>query len=422
MKAGSQRLRLSALRALLSLTPALPHAVVAGSPDDEGNSVEMARALAKHLRVYWLVGEEPASLWWLVADADGADNIRCLPRDSLRAFLSYLTARYIFFTHGLYGCPTPPPHKMIVNLWHGDGPKSRKGFANIHSSVIVAGTQQWGKRRPQIFQIPEESVLITGNPRVDQFDRPAGPAQLASLRLPEGRPLVLWMPTYRRTEYRGHRLGTMRNWADGQEISDSVQVRRFAEELAELADRLGITVAIKPHPLDADNYEATGLRVITRSELARARTTLYQLLGASSGLITDYSNVWTDYLCLDRPIGYYCPDLETYQVVRGLNVSDYRSLMAGPQLQSVQDVERFLWDCLHESAQSKAQRHRIADQIGARLGTGASQRLLDALGIASPRPVDHGIDEPRQHLATETAEGMTAPPGTSPSADRPSWR
>lgn len=382
----ADRLRLRMLRTLLWCTPALRHVVVAGSPDDEGNSVEVVRALAARTRVYWLVNDPPDSVRWLVADAEGADTIRCVPRDSWRAYLAYVTARHIFFTHGLYGSPPPPPHKTIVNLWHGDGPKRRKGFADIRSTVIVAGTRLWGQRRPEIFGMPEDSLLITGNPRVDQFERPADDRAFAALGLPAGRPLLLWLPTYRRTEYRGTRIAQVRNWSDADELSRSATVRGFAEALAEAGRACGVTVAIKPHALDVDGYEGLGLRVITSGDLAAAGTTLYQLLGASCGLVTDYSSVWTDYLCLERPIGFFCPDLEDYRNDRGLNVDRYETLLPGPLLQTPADAGTFVRQCLDEPAAATAHRKRAAQLVGTQ-GVGATARLLARLGLGPGEPV-----------------------------------
>jgi CDP-glycerol glycerophosphotransferase len=121
--------------------------------------------------------------------------------------------------------------------------------------------------------------------------------------------------------------------------------------------------------------------VIDGETLQRAHVTVYQLMGRSDGLITDYSSVWTDYLAVDRPIGFYCPDLEQYEAARGLNVDGYRDLIPGPLLDSPADFERFLGECLGESAASKELRARAVERVGAETRLGASDRLLDAVGI-----------------------------------------
>lgn len=384
-KWSAASVRLILLRALLRVTPGLRHAVVAGFPDEEGNSVEITRALAAHLPVYWLVGESPEDVSWLVADVDQRFPIRALRRDTIRAYLAYITARYVFFTHGLYGSPAPPRHKIFVNLWHGDGPKKSKRFAEIRSTYAVSGTRLWGSQRPVYFGVPEDGVLVTGNPRIDQFARPADDEALSALGLDPGPPLVLWMPTYRKTEYRGRRIAQVRNWADAEELSRGDSARDLFEEVARAARQAGVTLAVKPHPLDADRYEALGLPVITGDALNRTRTTTYQLLGRSHGLITDYSSVWTDYLALDRPMAFHCPDIDAYEATRGLNVEGYRGLIPGPLLETAHDFAQFFRNCVDESVESKRLRARSAALVGAETGPGASGRLLDALAIAPDR-------------------------------------
>ena len=373
--------KLRAARLLLRWLPARPHAVVSGFPDDEGNSVEIVRTLSRRVPVYWLLSGPPEDVRWLLPPQDGGFPVRVLRKDSARAYLSYLTARWVFFTHGLYGSPSPPRHKVFVNLWHGDGPKRSKRFAHIRSTYAVAGTQTWGRQRPVYFGVDPGGVLVTGNPRVDQFARPPGDTALRGLGLDPGRPLVLWMPTYRRTEYRGSRLGEVRNWEDAEELSSTGAVKDLVAEIGRAAGAVGVTVAVKPHPLDRDRYAALALPVVTNEDLARERVTLYQLLGRTAGLITDYSSVWTDYLVLDRPIALYCPDLEEYVANRGLNVDDYEDLVPGPFLNTISDVERFLRDCLEESSGSRERRHRSQCLVGAETQLGASERLVNRLGI-----------------------------------------
>jgi CDP-glycerol:poly(glycerophosphate) glycerophosphotransferase len=378
--------KLALLRLVLRITPALSHAVVTGFPDDEGNSVEMVRALSRRLPVYWLTSDNSDVMQWLVADEEARYKVRPLRKDSVMAYLAYATARYVFFTHGLYGSPQPPGHKVSVNLWHGDGPKRSKRFAEIRSTFAVAGTQLWGDQRPVYFGVRPEGVLVTGNPRVDQFARPPGDETMRRLGLDPDRPLVLWMPTYRRTEYRGRRLAPVRNWADADELSKAGSVRELVGQIATVASRLGVTVAIKPHPLDADGYTGMGLPVISGEDLRREHITLYQLMGRSSGLLTDYSSVWTDYLVMDRPIGFYCPDLDEYEATRGLNVDNYQELLPGPLLESADDFESFLQDCLDEPSESRDRRATKSALIGAETRLGASDRLLEALSIAVPAP------------------------------------
>ena len=368
--------------AALRIIPAGHRAVVAGTPDDEGNSVEVVRALSGRLPVTWLVSEQPDQLQWLLSGSGGDGRVRLVQKSSLRGFAAYTRARYIFYTHGLYGSPKPPRSRMVVNLWHGDGPKSRKGLADIRSTVTVAGTWAWGMRRAEHFKVGEEGVLITGNPRVDQFGRPADDACLEALGLDPRRPLALWLPTYRTTDSPGQRLNGALNWSDGHELSRRTQVRRLLDDVSCVARDLGVHLVVKPHPLDSDRYAEAGLHVLTNTDLRNARVSLYQLLGRARGLVTDYSSVWTDYLALDRPVGFYCPDLEEYAAGRGLNVPDYRAVAPGPFLDSVADFREFLTACLSGADPWRELRRAAVDSLGVETRLGATARLLDQLRLA----------------------------------------
>ena len=382
LRARLQPVQVAVATALLRVLPGLPHAVVAGYPDDEGNSVEVVRALSRRVPVFWLLSGSPAAVRWLVPAAGGGHPVHLLPKDSVRAYLAYLTARWVFFTHGLYGSPAPPRHKVFVNLWHGDGPKRSKYFAHVRSTFAVAGTEMWGRQRPVYFGVEPAGVLVTGHPRLDQLARPPDDDAVRRLGLDPERPLVLWMPTYRSTEFRGRRLGEVRNWQDGPELSTAERVKELTTDLARVADTVGVTLAVKPHPLDRDRYAALGLPVVTNEQLARERVTLYGLLGRSAGLVTDYSSVWTDYLVLDRPTGFYCPDLPEYVATRGLNVERYHELVPGPFLETTAEFERFLRDCVEEGSASRERRHRSRDLVGVETRPGASERLLDRVGVA----------------------------------------
>ncbi len=377
-------LKFALLQACVNRMPARNHAVVTGYPSDEGNSVEVVRGLARRLPVYWLVGDEPRSLDWLVADAAGAHQVRCLRKDTFAAYWAYVCARYVFFTHGLYGSPEPPPHKVFVNLWHGDGPKRRNGFATVRSTFVVSGTQLWGKQRARNFGVCENNVLITGNPRVDQFARPTDDESLRALGIDPGRHFVLWLPTFRTTQYKGNRIGNVRDWSDADELSDSARVRATLTQVAHDARAMGVTLAVKPHPLDADRFADTGLHLLTNADLRESHISLYQLLARTHGLLTDYSSVWTDFLAVDRPIGFYCPDLDRYTDGRGLNVDNYPALLPGPLLDTPEEFRTFLRHCTNEPQASKAQRARSIDRIGAETRGGATERLLDAVGIPLP--------------------------------------
>ncbi len=147
---------------------------------------------------------------------------------------------------------------------------------------------------------------MTGNPRTDQLWRAVEPDRLAALGITGRlRGLDADVPP----GPRGRRdAGRSRSRPTPAE-------RRTAPSSARSLDGLrarGIQLVVKPHPMDADRREWPGAVTVDEADLAAAGVSLYELLGSSSGLVTDYSSVWVDYLLIDRPIAFLVPDRDTY--------------------------------------------------------------------------------------------------------------
>ncbi|MDP9417443.1 MAG: CDP-glycerol glycerophosphotransferase family protein, partial [Actinomycetota bacterium] len=195
----------SAAWVLLRVLPPRRHAVVHGWPDNEANAVEVVRALRRRYSgtVYWSL-DDPSFRGPAPAAAELADpRIRRVRRRSLRALAAYVTAEVTFFTHGLYTAVKPPRTRLVVNLWHGDGPKATRQSHLVRSTVVVSGTQLWGRYKGELFGVGPGDVAVVGNPRVDEFDEELPGDALPRLGLSGDRPIVLWLPTYR--EARGPR-------------------------------------------------------------------------------------------------------------------------------------------------------------------------------------------------------------------------
>ncbi len=322
-----------ALRPLLLVTPRRRHVFIAAWPADEGNAVETVRALARHYRgrIVWADAPSGERLRNL-----GIDPARVVARskNSLAGIWSFLTAEATFCTHGVYGCPKPVPGKSIVNLWHGDGVKVTAG-ARIYSTYLVTSSPVLSRARVHHFRVPQQNLLVTGLPRIEQLRHPSSAEQLAALGIEPDRPFAVWMPTYRQADG----AGLSGSFVDTADVTVDAQIARtIAPGLAALREQ-GIQIVAKPHPLDAVSRDDPGFILITDEAIRRAGTTLYHVLGASVGLLTDYSSVWTDYLALDRPIGFFMPDLEAYLSGRGLEPANSMDHLPGPLLRTVADFE-----------------------------------------------------------------------------------
>ena len=362
-----QALLRAALSVLTRVVPTSRTVVVSGFPETEGNAVEVALALLRRYdgTVVWLREPEGPA-----ADLPEHPRLRTVPKTGLAGLWSYVRAEVVFFTHGLYGSPSPSGRRPVVNLWHGDGPKDlRPGVgpgALIASTHVVAGTRTWGEHKVAAFGVPRKGLLLTGNPRTDQLFRPADDDRLAGLGITG--PFVLWMPTFRSTAG----SSVQRAWSEGADVS----VAEVAP-LLELLRARGVQLVVKPHPMDAVDRRGPGLVQVTNEDLARVGLPLYSLLGRAQGIVTDYSSVWVDFLLLDRPMAFLVPDRDSY--ARPLDPPDVLDWLPGETVTDDSPFERFVAD-LDAGGRLDAQiRRQVADKVGLVQTRTSADDLLDAL-------------------------------------------
>lgn len=87
-----------------------------------------------------------------------------------------------------------------------------------------------------------------------------------------------------------------------------------------------------------------------------------EYLGYFDKLITDYSSIYLDYLCLDRPIGFIPYDLESYAQTVGFSY-DHNKLFCGESLLKKEDFLSFL---VSEQDHGRAERHSVINLINAK--------------------------------------------------------
>jgi hypothetical protein len=361
------------LRALSRVVPQSRSVVLGVFPETEGNGVEVARALVRRYpgQVVWLreQGDPPVEVAALARE-----GMRLVPKASLAGVSSYLRAEGVMFTHGLYGSPRPVARKPVVNLWHGDGPKdvrpSKAAGAFIASTYVVSSTDLFSANKAEACALPPDRVILTGNPRTDQLFRGVKPEQLSSLGI-DG-PFVLWLPTFRKTRA----IGATRT--SGSAVADAGEGPLLAALIDGLTER-GLRLVVKAHPMDADRRHLDGALTVTDEALAAAGLSLYDLLGASAGLVTDYSSVWVDYLLLDRPIVFLVPDRDTYS--RALVPSDVLDWVPGEVVDGAgpPPFERFFADLDADGALDAEARRAVAGRIGLNPTRSSADDLLDEL-------------------------------------------
>ena len=363
---------------LQRLWPVRAWAVVRGYPAMEGNAVEVVRALTRRYRgrVAWIDGPPIDVINALGIPADKVQSVP--PMRSWRAVRAYLTAEVVFFTHGLYGEPPPGPHRVTVNVWHGEPIKGGVLFPQRRapgpsSTYLVGSSVLLADRKLSLAGLGAGAHLLVGNPRTDGLFRPASDDVLASLGIDAARPYVMWMPTFRVAD-----TGKT-SWSDTVDPDLAADVTGQFRACAIRLRARGLQVVVRPHPLDAHPRGADADIVVLDEDLKRTGVTLYQVLGRAAGLISDVSSVWVDYLMIDRPMAFFMPDASA--MANGRDIFPLADLggFPGTELRDSAASEYFADDVFSGGELTRALRTEVRDRLGLVQSRTVSDDLIDML-------------------------------------------
>jgi CDP-ribitol ribitolphosphotransferase len=273
----------------------------------------------------------------------------------------------------------PPDERVrIIQLWHAWGafktvgysrigkPGGLSPFASVHKNYTHA-TVSSPYEVPfyaEAFGIPEERVIPTGTPRMDQFLDPerqqrGRAAAVAALPGTRGRFVILFAPTFRGGGPRQARYPV------GQ---------LDLEALHRLCVELDAVMVFKLHPFVKSRLiipEALGDRLI---DVTREGLDVNDILLIADLLITDYSSIVFEYSTLARPMLFYAYDLEHYTATRDFYVP-YVEFVPGRIVQTIPE----LIDAIRRRDYEAEKVIPFAERYLARRDGQATDRIIDQL-------------------------------------------
>lgn len=323
-------------------------------------------------------GHHPVQL----SDYSGSQHrragVRYVSKRSVRGLWTFARAGVVLTSHALYAHLPPLPRQRLVLLWHGEVVKPvglLDGDEAVPASMAPVCSELGRVYRCAEFGLHPARVPVLGAPRNDRM-LTADPAEVRR-RLGwdlEAR-IWVWLPTYR-VAVRGGRRRDSGTSANGLPFDDVALAR-----LDVLLKAQGTTLVLKPHPLSEQSLEpGGGLQQVSQQVLDDRGISLYELLAAADGLVTDVSSVWVDYLLTGRPTVFAFPDLDAYRAGRGLNLEPYRDWLPGPLVAEVAELAAAIASAdIHE--EHRPRRDQLARRFHRYQDAGSSDRLLDLLGL-----------------------------------------
>ncbi len=221
-------------------------------------------------------------------------------------------------------CPyfSPKPEQYVISTWHGIPMKTLGYDANGNELTPVANTQRNFNISDLIVssspfytdkvvksygaELALSAVQELGSPRIDLTLNANITKIKKILKLKVNSKVILYAPTWR------GKIGEVSN-----DIEIQIELIKFLEK--KYGKEYEILVSL--HHL---TKKALGNISKLSIKEVPASIDINEILAVCDIVISDYSSIYLDFLCLDRPIILYVPDIHEYKAHRGLylNPSD----------------------------------------------------------------------------------------------------
>jgi len=195
---------------------------------------------------------------------------------------------------------------------------------HVRADFGIATSPDQVKTSEENYGLRPGSQAITGLPRNDCLflEPPADPTDEDIVWLlaqkQAQRPVFFYLPTFR---------------------DDPTHYSIPWLDLNNMCERLGITILIKPHFVDAQRHHEKGAAGCSRIQLATGDSNLNRLFHFVDGLVSDYSSSTFDFMLTGKPVIFFVPDLDQYlHYSRSLHY-DYDEVTAGPKAKTLPELE-----------------------------------------------------------------------------------
>ncbi|MFC8683282.1 CDP-glycerol glycerophosphotransferase family protein [Microbacterium ureisolvens] len=291
-------------------------------------------AAADGRRAVWLVASKREA-----TDA-AARGIPTVPKNSLRGLWRTARARVVVVTHGFGDVNRyAVSGAFVVQLWHGiplkriglDSPETLRlpgAVARTSAAapvrgllramfrsaarrirVLPAASHLVRGRLESAFALPDASVPVTGEPRVDVLSRGEADDRRVAARAGIGRAVPRADPSTRFVLYAP-------TWRDGA-VDPAVPTEAEWRRIVEVLTRYDATLLVRSHPLGAGDYAPPFPTDRVHSLGSDLVADVTPLLPGLDALVTDYSSLAFDAALVPLPTLFLAPDVDDYGRRRG---------------------------------------------------------------------------------------------------------
>lgn len=247
------------------------------------------------------------------------------------------TAKFIITCNRVFKRKTK--RQTIIYLDHGtplkDLTKLKMSYGHVDGTVVLSDF--FIEASMKNLNTTKNQYIVAGFPRNDGLYTEKNISKILKIKTKK---YLVWLPTFRQYED-NKRIDSTFEMPLGIPI---VYKKEDLDKLNTCLKKNDITLIIKPHfAAKINNIEVSysNITIMTNKTLDEFNLTLYELLGKSDGLITDYSSVYYDYLITEKPIALTLDDFEDYKEHTGF-IYDYYDIIKGDYVYTLSDLETFV--------------------------------------------------------------------------------
>lgn len=184
----------------------------------------------------------------------------------------------------------------------------------------------------------------------------------------ESKKIIFYLPTFR-TYNKDEDIKIKKSIVLNQKLNDF-----FKEN--------NIILIYKPHPANENlfnSFSSKNIHLIKNEDLVRHNLTINDLLSCIDILVTDYSSVYFDFLIIDKPIVFYCPDMETYEENRGFFLKPYYRWTPGSKARNISELIESIESAITNPNKYRNQRKKLMNILYKHKDGRSAERIINLL-------------------------------------------
>lgn len=268
-----------------------------------------------------------------------------------------------------------------LHLGHGMPYKLVPEYCNATGKVdfMLSLSPFFDDNLSKLHLVDKDKIIDLGFPRNDDLFTNSKNIN-ALFKNKNYKKIILWLPTYRQRVNKNSNLSMKESFQMGLPIIYNIEDLKF---LNNLLTELDILLVLKPHPaqdlslITVENL--SNFVILTNQDLEKENINLYEFLGQTDALITDYSSVYYDYLLTNKPIAITTDDFDEYKKVFNFVYDNIFDVVKGEYINNFDEFKTFLQNISVGNDIAKKEREKMKNTLHKYQDENSSKRVYEFL-------------------------------------------